>query len=354
MTETMRRTSSELRARRRIQGMLAAAAAAALGSSLLVGALLWGRGNSGVLGRFHARDASPTAVTLVGHVSASPNAPLARSLAPAPVSGAAPATTTHEQSPSHVHLLSGVEVAMGPDTRLSPLSEQPQGDCEVLVLDSGFIHVDVPKLPVGHTFEVRTPNALVIVHGTSFSVEVTRSGPSGAPVTRVVVSNGVVTVRHADSELLVGAGMEWASSNETSARAKPSPVPAPSRSVQRHGREPTAAPSAAPPISGADAMAESPKAETDLAEQNRSFGQAIFARERGDLAGAVRILDSFVVRHPASPLAQDAYVERFRILARMGDLAAAARAARRYLTLYQDGFARDEARRIALETGAKP
>jgi hypothetical protein len=258
----------------------------------------------------------------------------------------------HEQSPSQVHLSSGIEVALGPDTRLSPLSEQPQGDCEVMVLDSGFIQVDVPKLPVGHTFEVRTPSALVIVHGTSFSVEVTRSGPSGTPVTRVVVSSGVVTVRNAESELLVGAGMEWASSNEISAKAKPSPVPAPSRSVQRRGREPTAAPSVVPPISGAGAMVESPMTETDLAEQNRLFGQAISARERGDLAGAVRILDGFVARHPASPLAQDAYVERFRMLARTGDLAAAARAARRYLTLYQDGFARDEARRIALETGA--
>jgi len=45
-------------------------------------------------------------------------------------------------------------------------------------------------------------------------------------------------------------------------------------------------------------------------------------------------------------------VETFRALAQMGDRAGAAREARRYLTPI-DGFARDEARELALEPSSE-
>jgi hypothetical protein len=76
------------------------------------------------------------------------------------------------------------------------------------------------------------------------------------------------------------------------------------------------------------------------------------ARELGNGSEAVRLLDDFVRRYPASPLAQDAYVERFRTAAQLGDATGAARAAREYLARYRDGFAREEARALAL--GAEP
>jgi outer membrane protein assembly factor BamD (BamD/ComL family) len=91
------------------------------------------------------------------------------------------------------------------------------------------------------------------------------------------------------------------------------------------------------------------RGDTDLANQNRLFAEAMDAREQGDLARAARLLDDFIRRYPVSPLTQDAYVERFRTLAHAGDRAAAGRAARVYLTLYGSGFARDEARAIALD-----
>jgi hypothetical protein len=87
---------------------------------------------------------------------------------------------------------------------------------------------------------------------------------------------------------------------------------------------------------------------TELANQNRLFASAMNARERGDSLAAVRLLDDFVRRYPASPLAPDAYVERFRTLAQIGDRQGAARAARSYLSMYASGFARDEARALAL------
>ena len=64
-------------------------------------------------------------------------------------------------------------------------------------------------------------------------------------------------------------------------------------------------------------------------------------------------IKSIIRLYPASPLAQDAHVETFRALAQMGDRAGAAREARRYLTLYRDGFARDEARELALEPSSE-
>jgi outer membrane protein assembly factor BamD (BamD/ComL family) len=107
-----------------------------------------------------------------------------------------------------------------------------------------------------------------------------------------------------------------------------------------------AVPSAVPAKGPGDL--ESP-ASTELGDQNRLFGEAMRARERGERAEAVRMLEDFVRRYPASPLAQDAYVERFRAAAQLGDSAGAARAAREYLARYRDGFAREEARALALE-----
>jgi len=88
---------------------------------------------------------------------------------------------------------------------------------------------------------------------------------------------------------------------------------------------------------------------SDLGTQNRLFASAMNTRERGDFTGALRILDELIRRYPGSGLAQDAHVERFRTLQQMGDTEGAARAARRYLALYPNGFAREEARALALD-----
>jgi outer membrane protein assembly factor BamD (BamD/ComL family) len=59
-------------------------------------------------------------------------------------------------------------------------------------------------------------------------------------------------------------------------------------------------------------------------------------------------LEVFVSRYPRSPLTQNAYVERFRALAKLGQHARAARAAQRYLADYPKGFAREEAQELAV------
>jgi outer membrane protein assembly factor BamD (BamD/ComL family) len=102
----------------------------------------------------------------------------------------------------------------------------------------------------------------------------------------------------------------------------------------------------APPEAGSSPEAS---AKTmDLANQNVLFAEAKLARQQGDQARAVRLLEDLVRRYPSSPLSEDARVETFRALAQLGDRAGAAREARRYLALYHSGFARDEARNLAL------
>lgn len=60
---------------------------------------------------------------------------------------------------------------------------------QALVLASGRVSLDVPKLPAGSTLSVRTPDAEVRVHGTRF--QVIRTGKE----TQVSVAEGLVEVR---------------------------------------------------------------------------------------------------------------------------------------------------------------
>jgi hypothetical protein len=99
---------------------------------------------------------------------------------------------------------------------------------------------------------------------------------------------------------------------------------------------------------------ESTANSVELAVQNRLFAEAMRIHEKGDLLATVRLLDDFIRRYSSSPLAEDAYVERFRTLSQMGEREAAARAARSYLALYIDGFAREEASGVLLGGGLGP
>jgi hypothetical protein len=100
--------------------------------------------------------------------------------------------TSPNEGSSGLRLPSGVVVATGPRTRFEvPDVSALSNTREEIVIESGLLRVEVPRLPAGHVFAVRTPDTLVTVHGTSFSVEVTRVGPSAIPTTKVVVTHGV-------------------------------------------------------------------------------------------------------------------------------------------------------------------
>lgn len=334
--------------------------AAAAGVAALVGL--------GTVGSYLRESSEPAAGRLVALFGPDATIVHGRSATSAgSVSGSVPVAfdsrvDTARDSSSRLELASGVVIAVGSDTHLSlPHAKDRASPREELGLEGGAVRVDVPKLGAGHVFAIRTPDTWITVHGTSFSVEVSGS-PWGPVSTNVGVTEGVVTVQQAgEPEVFLTAGMRWVSTGRV---ASASSAPAAASPEASGGSVPGVDVKAAPaPVLGVAATMPAagslrrpaPSAlQTALAEQNRLFSEAMTACERGDGAGAAQMLESFIRRYPASPLTEDAHVELFRGLAQMRDRAGAARAARRYLALYGDGFARDEARELALEPGAPP
>jgi hypothetical protein len=73
------------------------------------------------------------------------------------------------------------------------------------------------------------------------------------------------------------------------------------------------------------------------------------ARRESDDGRALALFEQLLSDSPDTPLAQEARVERFRTLKRMGQHDVAGREARRYLADFPGGFATKEARALALD-----
>jgi hypothetical protein len=211
----------------------------------------------------------------------------------------------------------GATVELVADTRVRVRAAH----AERIGITVGEIAVHVPKLGPDESFRVETPDAEVTVHGTSFVVAV-HDGK-----TRVTVSEGVVTVKSGTGEALLHAGDAWPAPE--SHAVAPVPAPAPAKSVAAATSRPRPDPST-------------------LDDQNRLLQRALASRRQGDDAHALVELDALLTRYPGSPLAQEARVEKFRALERMGQHAKAVGEARRYLADYPNGFAADEAKALAL------
>jgi hypothetical protein len=272
-------------------------------------------------------------------------------------------------------LASGARLEVLPRTQLGvTAASDAQSKGDRIELTSGRVDVTVPKLPPGRALSVHTPDTTVEVRGTRFSVAV--GTLQATPVTRVTVTEGRVLVRHGAVQLYLLAGSSWSSrsagpGSKQEARAAgdsdsylgpltaeleaaaPELAAAPVEPVApgdaEQGEEEadaTAALRGSPP-----APAKGTAAASNLAEQNWLFQQAMQARRAGHDARALLLLDQLLSRYPSTLLAQEARVERFRALARVGQQAEAAREARRYLAEHPGGFATGEARSLALDSG---
>lgn len=232
---------------------------------------------------------------------------------------------------AEVTLLADVHIELAAATRLR-LGDTSQMSDSAVWLQQGRAKFDVAKRPPNGRFSVHSPDADVTVHGTSFTVEV-RSLPSGLQ-TAVAVTEGLVSVASAGKTAWLHAGESWVS------REDPPPVALPTL--------PTAsAPSTvhAPVVNDAERVATS-----TLAAESRALEAAMSAKRRGDNESSLRQLDAFLTQYPNSPLAQNARVERFRLLKHLGRNDQAAAAAREYMASDPDGFARAEARGLTLPT----
>lgn len=260
---------------------------------------------------------------------------------------------TGQQGRARVRMQSGTKVEMSPLTELTLGGETAGWRSERINLARGKVEGRVPQLPPGSSFAIVTPDANVEAHEGHFSVSY-EPNAAGAR-TLVTVQEGAAVVRSHGQRTVLQKGRHWSSSAtmdaqasaKTAAAAPASGGAAPAGAAK--GQVPAAKRHAAVGVktSGATKLPSATSASS-LAEQNRLFQAAMDARRQGNDRRALSMLDQLLARYPGSPLEQDARVERFRALKRLGRGAAATRAARRYLAEHPDGFARDEARRMAI------
>ncbi len=317
---------------------------------------------------------------LAKHSTAAPPAPVAQQAAPARLSvrsgsvalahGSVPErpvqsaqrldagdrVRTGKDGRARVRMHSGTDVEMSPVTELTMGAEVAGWRSESVDLARGRVDVNVPQLPRGAAFEVVTPDASVSVRGTRFTV-IVEPGAGGSLETEVAVRDGKALVDSHGSQTRLGAGGHWTSSAaRTSDQARPA-APAAAQPASGSTSKASSKPGATPPqnaptvkTAGGTKLPDV-TSTSSLAEQNRLFQAAMDARRRGDDARALALLNQLLGRYPGSPLEQDARVERFRALKRLGRGDEATSAARRYLADHPQGFARDEARQMALDPG---
>jgi hypothetical protein len=228
---------------------------------------------------------------------------------------------------------------------------------QVFHLGAGTMRADVEKLRAGERFLVRTSDAEVEVRGTSFHVANVPPDPAcgQGTTTRVTVFEGVVSVRAHGVEARVEAGQGWPTgcgvSSTRSATATAIATPAAIVQPQTPSEGSAGVLPARPPTEGSGgallARPQSqppplltPAAASDLAAQNDLFAEGIAAKNRGDAAAAVAAFERFLARYPESALAENAAVERMKLL---GSTEAGRAAARDYLARYPAGFARSVA-----------
>ena len=222
-------------------------------------------------------------------------------------------------------------------------------------LKEGAIRARVAKLITGERFIISTADAEVEVHGTAFRVAVVPVDPAcgGGTITRVSVTEGVVSVRRDGNEVRVTPGHVWPEKcNEMQAVAPAAAAPAASPRVRPHGgaRSAHVSAPAAPVVAEAPAEAPAPVeapplSKSELAAQNDMFASAVRAKRRGQGSLALRIFERFSREYPSGPLTESAATERMKLLIKI-DPVAARRAAPDYLSRYPNGFARAEARQL--------
>lgn len=347
LARTIRETNRERERadrHRRVGALLALAAALVL----LVGGLWRGLGARHAPAHASVRPSSAGVLVTRGSESRVPALGAEQALVPGDT------VSTVADARASLRLASGVEAAVASSTRVT-FSRATSGD-EELELGIGEISLRVPALGERGRFQVRTPDALVVVHGTAFVVRVTKRAEGEGTFTEVSVSEGKVSVERNGAQTFLTPGQSWSSQASEQKATLLAPPPAPDEPVPP---APAAAPGPAPepkkptgtpPAKPAEVAAHDPSA---LAEQNRLFSAAAAARRSGDDRTSLGHLNQLLARYPGSPLAPEARVERFRALKRLGQHAEAAREARRYLLDRQSGAASDEARSVALEPNGK-
>lgn len=195
-------------------------------------------------------------------------------------------------------------------------------------LSSGRVDVNVPKVAgESRHLSVQTPDALVTVRGTIFSVEV--DDDDNGSVTFVQVSRGSVAVSSGGRQVVLRAGEQWSSNAqpETSVAGETA-LPT---SVEQATSEPSQTRRSTRPRATSRSTTDATrKAETSpdnmttgmvshLAKQNRLFERGLQARDRGNDERAVYWFERLMREHPDSPLLPSASAERTKARERLAE-----------------------------------
>ena len=192
----------------------------------------------------------------------------------------------------------GLGLRLGSATRVSLsglVGAEPRNQVE---LRHGLLTCTVPHLNEGQRFSVATPDALVVVHGTVFSVRVDSQRTSGSE-TCVRVTDGVVIVQHGDSETALNAGDSWGCAPSIDGAPKPADAAASAASSDNNG-------AAAEPNRGAFHGPVRAVEHGTLGEENRLFQAALAAERLGQKDKAELGLNRLLSKYPGSPLAPEA------------------------------------------------
>lgn len=290
-----------------------------------------------VLGARHLRDRATTSLVAINVSASGAGAALragdhAEPLAQGALLGAGQRIETPVDGAASLQLSTGTAMTLSGSTSFRVDS---QGAVERFSLQRGELSAHVAKLTAGQRFIVATPDAELEVRGTRFRVHVLEQAEAcgQGSRTRLEVTEGIVEVRRGGASTLIKAGQQWPSdcvdTNETVRNEHQGAPPVQTPPPARHEPKPAA-----------------PDKTSGLAQQNDLFQEGVALRRQGDGSGALRAYQELIVRYPKSPLAENALVERMRLLAKSHDRRARDEA-RLYLSRYPRGFAASEAKQLS-------
>jgi hypothetical protein len=249
-----------------------------------------------------------------------------------------------------VRLSTGTELAVEHDTNLE---FENAGPVERFFLSQGVLQAKVAKLRDGQRFVVRTPDAEVEVRGTAFRVSIVEPDANCAngTRTRVSVTEGIVEVRGAGASTYIHPGETWPAGCTLSAAVATDSARSATTALALQPTPPKSdhvgSVASIAPEQQALAPAQRPiKEASSIAQQNELFAEANAARQQGDSSRAVSYFEQLIARYPSSPLAEGAAVQRMILLAGMNP-AAGRSAARQYLVRYPQGYAKNDAEKLA-------